>query len=71
MMLPLGHSTKAPQDQVMVCVFSRVPEVCILEQMAVHPKDVVQGRCQDCGIGVWIAVFVIIKRQEGPLEGPG
>ena len=62
LMIPLDHDTKAPQDQVMVCVVPRVPEGCILEQTAVYPKDVIQGRCQDCGIDVGIAVVVIVKR---------
>ena len=70
MMLPLGHSTKAPQDQVMVCFVSSFPEGCNVEQMAVRPKDVVQGRCQCCGIAVGIAIFVIVEIRGGPLEGP-
>ena len=63
LMLPLVHVTKAPQYQVMVCVVSGVPEGYILEQTAVHPKDVVQGRCQDCGIDVRIAIVVIVERR--------
>ena len=70
LMLPLDHATKAPQDQVMVCFVSRVPEGCILEQTAVRPKDVVQGQCQDFGIAVGIAIAVIVERRGGPLEGP-
>ena len=71
LLLPLDHATKAPEDLVMVCVVSRVPEGFILEQTAVRHKDVVQGRCQDCGISVGIAIVVIVERQEGPPEGPG
>ena len=70
LMLPLDHATKAPKDQVMVCFLSRFPEGCILEQTAVRPKDVVQGRCQDCGIAIWIAIAVIVERRGSPLEGP-
>ena len=42
LMFPLGHTAEAPQDQGMVCVVPGIPDDHILEQTAVHLKDVVR-----------------------------
>ena len=41
LVLPQDHSAEVPQDHVVVGVVPRVPDGHILEQMTVHPKDVV------------------------------
>ena len=42
LVLPQGHNAEAPRDQVVVGVVPVVPDGHILEQMEVHPKDVVR-----------------------------
>ena len=42
LVLPQGHATEAPQDQVVVSFVPGGPEGQFLEQTTVHPKDVVR-----------------------------
>ena len=41
LVLPLGGAIETPQNNVMLCVVSRVPDRYVLEQTSVCTKDLV------------------------------